>query len=71
AESPLGLAPTQIDFGDYRDVEGVEVPFRRTVAQAAGISTMQLTAIQQNSPIDDAMFTKPSGMAGGSKPSAP
>ena len=71
ADSPLGLVPTQIDYGDYRNVEGVEVPFRRTVSQAAEISTLQLTAIEQNIPIDDAMFTKPPALAGGLKPSAP
>jgi tetratricopeptide (TPR) repeat protein len=71
ADSPFGVVPTQIDYGDYRNVDGVEVPFRRTIAQPAGISTVQLTAIQQNVPIDDALFTKPSALAGGLKPSAP
>jgi photosynthetic reaction center cytochrome c subunit len=71
ADSPLGLVPTQIDYGDYRKVESVEVPFRTTVADAAGISTLQLTAIQQNIPIDDAMFTKPPAQLEGLKVSGP
>jgi hypothetical protein len=45
----------------------MEVPFLRTVAQAAGISTIRLTAIEQNILIDDAMFTKSPGLAGGLK----
>ena len=52
AESPLGRAPTQIDYGDYRDVDGVETPFRWTVAQPDGSSTIQLEQVQQNVPIE-------------------
>ena len=59
ADSPLGLTPTQIDYGDYREVEGVRVSFRWTIAEPDGISTIQLSEIQQNVPIDDARFAKP------------
>jgi photosynthetic reaction center cytochrome c subunit len=59
ADSPLGLTPTQIDYGDYRDVEGVRVSFRRTIAEPDGISTIQLSEIKQNVPIDDARFANP------------
>ena len=59
AESPLGRVPTQLDFGDYRNVESVEIPFRWTVAQPGESSTMQMEHIQQNVPIDDAKFAKP------------
>jgi photosynthetic reaction center cytochrome c subunit len=58
-DSLLGLDPTQIDYGDYRDVDGLKVPFRLTVAQPEGNSVIQLEAVQQNVPIDDAVFTKP------------
>ncbi len=30
AESPLGRDPTQIDYADYREVDGVQIPFRVT-----------------------------------------
>ena len=59
AESPLGRVPTQLDFADYRNVEGVEIPFRWTVAQPGESSTMQMEYIQQNIPIDEAKFAKP------------
>jgi photosynthetic reaction center cytochrome c subunit len=64
ADSPLGLTPTQIDYGDYRDVEGVRTPFRWTIAEADGSSTIQLREIRQNIPIDDARFAKPASSAG-------
>ncbi len=59
AESPLGLAPTRIDYADYRDVDGVQVPFRWTIAQPDASSTIQLEEIQQNVPIDEGRFVKP------------
>jgi photosynthetic reaction center cytochrome c subunit len=59
AESPLGLYPTQIDYADYRDQDGVRVPFRWTTARPGGSSTIQLDQVQQNVPVDDAKFAKP------------
>jgi hypothetical protein len=56
ADSPLGLDPTQIDYGDYRAVDGVQIPFTRTIARVGSRSTIQLDAIQQNVPIDDDRF---------------
>jgi photosynthetic reaction center cytochrome c subunit len=59
AESPLGRLPTQLDYSDYRDAGGVETPFRWTVSQPEGNSTIQWEQIQQNVPIDAAKFVKP------------
>ncbi len=59
ASSPLGLLPTQIDYGDYRDAGGVKAPFRWTVAQPGGSTTFQLERIQANVAIDETRFAKP------------
>ncbi len=59
APSPLGLVPTQVDYGDYRNVDGVEIPFRRRVAQSGESSTFQAEQVRQNVPIDDVEFAKP------------
>ncbi|HXZ34064.1 MAG TPA: c-type cytochrome [Terriglobales bacterium] len=59
AESPLGLDPTQIDYGDYRAVDGVQVPFRATISDAESVSVVQFQDVQQNVMIDDARFTMP------------
>ncbi len=67
AASPLGLIPTQIDYADYRDADGVKTPFRWTLAQWDGTSTIQLDQILQNVPIDDARFAKPAPSAEASK----
>ncbi|MFZ0735828.1 MAG: c-type cytochrome [Candidatus Acidiferrales bacterium] len=58
-ETPLGRNPTQIDYADYRDVNGVKVPFRWTIARPGGRFTIQIEKIQQNVPVDDAKFAMP------------
>jgi Photosynthetic reaction centre cytochrome C subunit len=57
--TPLGVVPVQIDFGDYRDVDGVKTPFRWTIAQPDEIATTQLERIKQNVPIEESKFLKP------------
>lgn len=59
APSPLGLVPTRIDYADYRNVDGVETPFRRTIAQPGESFTFHVEKVRQNVPIDDAQFAKP------------
>jgi photosynthetic reaction center cytochrome c subunit len=63
SESPLGLNPTQIDYADYRDVAGVKMPFRSTITWLSGRSTIELTDVQPNVPIDAAKFAKPRSSA--------
>ena len=59
AETPLGRMPTQIDYEDYREVGGVKIPFRWTLARPSGRFAIQLTDVKQNIPVDDAKFAKP------------
>jgi photosynthetic reaction center cytochrome c subunit len=58
-DTPIGLSPAQIDYGDYRDVTGVKVPFRWTVTWTDGRSTTELTSVQPNVTIDAAKFARP------------
>jgi photosynthetic reaction center cytochrome c subunit len=60
-ETPLGLLPTQIDYADYRDLNGVKAPFRWTLARPSGQFTIQATDIKQNVAVDEAKFAKPAG----------
>ena len=59
ADTPVGRVPTQVDFSDYRDLDGVKTPFRWTTSGMSRRSTIQLADIKSNSPIDDAKFVKP------------
>jgi photosynthetic reaction center cytochrome c subunit len=58
-DSPLGYLPTQIDYADYRSVDGVKVPYRWTVARPGNHFTIQLEQLQQNVPVDDGKFVPP------------
>jgi hypothetical protein len=58
-ETALGWLPTQIDYADYRDVDGVNVPYRWTLARPSGRFTIQVNELKQNVPVDDGKFAKP------------
>jgi hypothetical protein len=58
-DTPPGRAPTQIDYGDYRDVAGVKLPFRWKITWLDGRATIEWTDVQANTPIDASRFTRP------------
>ena len=57
--TPVGRVPTQIDYKDYRDVNGVKMPFQWTVSQTYMQMSIALSEIQPNAAIDAATFNKP------------
>jgi hypothetical protein len=57
--SPIGRVPTQIDFGDYRDVNGMKLPFRMTFAWLDGRDAIVLDEIRTNVPVDEGKFGRP------------
>jgi len=59
-ETPLGRNPTQIDYADYRAVDGVKVPFRWTLSRTNGRFTIQISEVKNNVPVEDTRFQKPS-----------
>jgi hypothetical protein len=58
--SPIGRAPTQVDFSDYRDVGGVKFAFDRNFLWLDGRWEAKLTGVRTNVAIDAKMFGKPS-----------
>lgn len=61
--SPIGRVPTQIDFADYRDVNGIKLPFRITYAWLDGRDSIVLNEIKTNVPVSEAKFGKPAPLA--------
>ena len=57
--SPIGRVPTQIDYADYRDVNGIKFPFRITYAWLDGRDSIVLTDIKTNVPVDETKFGRP------------
>ncbi len=64
APSPIGRVPTQMDFADYRTVNGVKMPFRLTFAWLDGRDAIQLNDVKVNVPIEDRMFGTPEQVKG-------
>ena len=60
APSPVGRMPTQIDYGDYRDVGGIKFPFEYKFLWLDGRFTAKINDVKTNVPIDAALFGKPS-----------
>ena len=62
-DTALGRLPTQLDYTDYRDVDGVKLPFRWTLARPSGRFTIQATEVKQNVPVEDTNFANPAEAA--------
>jgi hypothetical protein len=60
-ETVLNPIPEQIDFEDYRDVDGVKVPFTIRVSNIDTFfsSTRKFTEIKHNAPVDETRFQMP------------
>lgn len=60
-ETMIGVIPEQIDFEDYRDVDGVKLPFTVKVSSVEPglVSTRKYTEIKLNVPVDDSKFKMP------------
>jgi hypothetical protein len=58
--SPVGRMPTQIDYGDYRDVGGIKFPFEYKFLWLDGRFTAKITDVKTNVAIDASLFGKPS-----------
>ena len=61
ADTPVGRNATQIDYADYREMDGVKSPFRWTLARPNGRFTIQVKEAKNNVPIEDTKFSKPAG----------
>ena len=57
--SPIGRVPTQIDYADYKDVNGIKLPFRITYAWLDGRDSIVLNEIRTNVAIDETKFGRP------------
>lgn len=55
----VGSIPTKVDFTDYREVAGVQMPFQWTKTWTNNQVNIQLQEVRPNVPIDAARFAKP------------
>jgi hypothetical protein len=59
AATQFGGASLCYDWDDYRDVEGVKMPYKLVAHEGALTYTIRFTDIQRNTPVEDAKFKKP------------
>lgn len=59
SRTPIGRVPTQVDYTDYREVNGIKMPFHITFAWLDGRDAIQLSEVKINVPIDEAKFGHP------------
>jgi photosynthetic reaction center cytochrome c subunit len=58
-ETPLGRLPTQVDYSDYRDADGVKLPYRWSLARPGNRFSIQVDELHHNVPVDDSKFIAP------------
>ena len=55
----VGPVPTEINYGDYRTVAGIQMPFTWTATQTYMQMTITLRDVSVNVPVDAARFARP------------
>jgi hypothetical protein len=70
-DTPLGSAPEEMNFEDYRDVSGVKIPFTVRVASLEGDRTYRWTQVVVNAPVEDSVFAQPAPRPPAAPPAAP
>ena len=66
---PQGRLHTQTDdFSDYRDVNGLQVAFKRVSSSEGRMTTLEVTKVDTDPKVDDSLFVKPSDAAPAAAP---
>ena len=57
--TPMGQLPVQIDYDDYRPVDGVQTPFEVRVTDWESVSIEKFSEVTHNQAVDAARFARP------------
>jgi len=57
----IGEVEQTTDLSDFREVDGVKVPFAVSASSAVQHSTIKITKVEHNTKIDEGLFSKPPG----------
>ena len=58
-KSPVGRISTQVDYDDYREVNGIKFPFKFVFSWLDGRDGFDIKDVKTNVPIDPAVFGRP------------
>lgn len=59
-EDPTGRVAYEVYYGDYREVDGVKIPFSMRSQTSDFADEIKLTAVRHNEAVEDSKFKKPS-----------
>ena len=62
--TPLGDYPYETVYEDYRDIDGVKIPFRTITRSTIDSTTQTFSEIRFNQPVDPSRFERPRTAAG-------
>jgi hypothetical protein len=62
-DTPFGPYPTQVEYGDFRDVGGRKVPYRWVISQTRNREFTWAMQDVKAAAVDDAKFTRPAAQA--------
>ncbi len=60
-QTPIGILPQETNYEDYRDIDGLKVPFtiHTLTIDPQSSATRKYTDIKPNAPVDEKVFNKP------------
>lgn len=59
--SPLGAMPVTIRSTDYREVDGMKIPYKQVTNASLMELTQELSVVELNAPVDESTFAMPAG----------
>jgi photosynthetic reaction center cytochrome c subunit len=58
-DSPVGLAPMQVDYSDFRELGGLKVPYKMVITWLDGKSIVVFDELKANAPVEASRFARP------------
>ena len=55
----MGELEQTTEFLDYKEVDGIKIPFRLKASSSVQSFTVSLTSVQHNVEVDDTLFSRP------------
>jgi photosynthetic reaction center cytochrome c subunit len=64
-QTPIAIIPQEFDFDDYREVDGLKVPFaiRSVSVNARSLADYKINEMRLNAPIEESKFSPPAAKA--------
>jgi outer membrane lipoprotein-sorting protein len=61
--TPMGKMPVSVEIEDYREVDGIKIPFKQITDASLAKATQEITEVEFNPEVDTSTFAMPTGGA--------